>query len=231
MLLAAPVCLVVCLERSTTVSAAQSQQVQVSVGRAAEQDGQGYAITGFQIEYVTRPSGLPDVQEVARAFGELDVTLTRVEDGFVAPRPGVQAETISIRRIIDEAPTTIYASALSVLIDALVRSFEKQPQPTKVFVAPSPDDIDPATGDDLRGPNPDELLLLIAYDGPSFSIREFELVYVFADRHMSPDHPGLPPLDEVLAGAHVTLTRTAEGVRSEQCHPACLLGRLPGART
>ena len=68
-LLAALVCYVVYLERSITVSAAQLQQVQ------AKEDGPGYAITGFQIEVVKRPSGLPDLQEVARAFGELEVTL------------------------------------------------------------------------------------------------------------------------------------------------------------
>ena len=206
--------------------AAQAQPIPVPISgpAATDQDGPGYFLTSFELEYFKRIPGLPELQEieydaegriistsgVAAEFLDLDVSLGRVRDGFVAQRPGVQAEMMTMRTILESAPTTVYANALDVICRRLIVWYHRESPTFRVHVTPSPDDVDPVTGQDLRRPDRTKLALLIIYDGPSFFVSDFELEYNVAG------HPTLPPPEEVLAGVQAMLVPSGDGYVAER---------------
>ncbi len=191
-------------------ASAQPPEKFVFLPRATEQDGPGYVVSRLVVWQFGSPFLAPE-QDVQAAFEQLQVSLARVEDGFIAPRRGVYSEQITIADITRAGPTRLYGRALDAIARKLKAWYAEKVDPRIVFVAPSPVDIDPVTGQDLRRPPRDELAMHVVYDGPSFNVRAFELSYYLADQERVPDQPGLPALGDVLANTVAMLTPSPEG--------------------
>lgn len=177
---------------------------------ADERDGQGYAVSSFELRYHEAIPGLPRIAQVGTAFGDLGISLARVRDGFVADRPGAWAQELTINELTADGPTVVYATALDAIERTLRLWFSDQdPTPFGVFISPDPADIDPATGQDLRGPEREgKLRFTIVYDGPYFPVSGFEISYEPPD---DAAQPRLPAPQEVLQQVEVAIVRTDLG--------------------
>ncbi len=181
----------------------QDREMTESVVQPLDADGPSYVVGTFEAQYVRGLPFLPSISEVGNTtLPVLEIKLSPTADGYVAPRPGSPTEQLTIQQLTASGPIRLYASAIDVIRQAIADSFARREVSLNVLVAPSPNDIDPTTGQDLRPRERTKLRLLISYEGPSFQISRFNLSY------SAGDHPELPPLDEVLASAEASLTQT-----------------------
>ncbi len=183
----------------------QNHDMAESVVQPLAADGPSYVVATFEAQYVRGLTFLPAISEVGNALPALEIELSPTVDGYVAPRPGSPSEQLTIQQLTASGPIKLYASAIDVIRQAIADWFTERPRSLNVLVAPSPSDIDPSTGQDLRRRERTKLRLLISYEGPSFQISRFDL------SHSAGDHPDLLPLDEMLASAEASLTQTDAG--------------------
>lgn len=184
----------------------QDREVTESIVQPLGADGPSYVVGTFEAQYVRGLPFLPPVSELGNtALPGLEINLSSTADGYVAHRSGSPTEQLTIQQLTASGPIRLYASAIDEICQAIAQWFRDQPGSLDVLVAPSPNDIDPTTGQDLRPRKRTKLRLLISYEGPSFQISRLNLSY------SSGDHPEFPPLDEVLTSAEASLTQTDAG--------------------
>lgn len=120
---------------------------------AAKSDGGRYPIAGFEVHYAEDHPRHPSLDDILAA----DVTLGRVDDGYVAPRDGIPEAKIALRA----APYTYYyASAIRSINEQLVKRFNDRGL-IGVLVQPLETDLEPGTGRDLRTPGQRGLTLVV----------------------------------------------------------------------
>ena len=178
----------------------------------AAQQNQAYVVTGIEFEYAKAIPGLPDPQSIF----DLEINLSRVIDGWVGPDKQGEPTNIALGLIGSEGPVNLYPSAILAIVAALENAFPNMP----LTVAIIEQDIDPVTGQDLRGPDRTTLRFKLAFEGPRYEISQFVLHYAIGD------HPGLLPVEDVRANINVMLTRTEEGFVTWQQGVAPTLFRL-----
>lgn len=128
-----------------------------------EDDGQPYLVARIVLEY---SAAHPENPELGTLLN-LQVGLTPVPEGYVAPRPGAP---VVLRRIselglagAEGKPVFLYGSALRAIGQRVVRELNKRGL-IVVFVEPNPEDIDALSDsqDDLRlHPETDPMRLII----------------------------------------------------------------------
>jgi len=119
-------------------------------------DGPGYPITTFEVEYAegTPTDGLPPADTLLPATLELGET----GSGYVAPREGIASATVPLREA--SAARIFRASAVAAVTRAVLERIQ-QLGVVGVFVSPSPADIDLRDERDLRPPGHRWLRLVV----------------------------------------------------------------------
>jgi hypothetical protein len=188
-----------------TSAAPQDIWIDVSLASTALQDeGPAYTVSSLTLQYAQPLQFLPELDELARSLQQLTVQMGTIDGVWVAPRPGVETITIEVQRdIIEGGPVTMRRSA----VDAIADAFELQQAGTPgrlFYVAPDPEHIDPATGEDRRRRNETTLGLVVSFEGPMIPVSAFELNYAIG-------HSELPPVETILGEATVGLVDTPQG--------------------
>ena len=166
-----------------------------------------YPVSGFDVEYVQEFPWLPNMADYLKPNLERTrIQLGRVEGGYIFP-PG-QQETVTVMFgdiVAADETVNISAGALSRITHRLAAAMVEQGW--NFFIAPSPEEIEPATGADLRSGGSTRLTLVVCYDGPYYPISHFEIAY--AEEIAA--HPGLMPVSEIMEGTKVKLVPTDQG--------------------
>ena len=121
-------------------------------------DGYVYDYEVLRIRFATRHPDLPLIESL---YG-LSTQLLETEDGFIAPRDaeGLVGRSVSLGELVGMRDRTISTSAVNLVAATIVREFQRRGI-SGVLVAPDPDQIDPATAEDLRDFEDPEFRLLI----------------------------------------------------------------------
>ena len=142
---------------------ARSDETSVAI-EAVEGDGPAFTISQLTIGYREAHPDLPPLDELL----PVSVVLTPTETGYVAPRPGQLEETLRLGA--DTAvDASLHASAIASIGQAiLVKAHEAGL--LGVFIMPSPSEIEPRTGRDLRAQG-DTALRLDVWVGRILDVR------------------------------------------------------------
>jgi len=112
---------------------------------AGEGDGQRYPLSQVIIEYQREHEDLPSLEQIM----DTELTLTEVQDGYVAPRDDAQTNvTVKINEIPTLRKSAMYGSAIRYINTEIVRTFNEDGY-IGVYVSPNPADIAP-DGSDVR---------------------------------------------------------------------------------
>ncbi len=106
----------------------------VPMGVADDLDGERRLISGIDIRYIRENRLLPSGAEVLQAT----VTLVRTPDGFIAPRDGLAAETLTLAQIGADPTPYLYDSALALIAPAVVRRLNSDFGLIGVYAEPDP---------------------------------------------------------------------------------------------
>lgn len=164
-------------------------------GHAFGQSSDGYLVEQFVPNYQHRLPELPGVG--------IDIT--------VEPTPGagemqfrldlpLETPTVFSRAAIDSICEQLRAEVLADLAD---------PSHGVHTVMVNPGDVDPMTGEDVRGDRR-IMRLMVVVDGPTYDIGSFSINYFPADVDEGTLPPGLPDTG-LMGGTPVRLYRTPEG--------------------
>jgi hypothetical protein len=115
-------------------------------GRHAATEGPRYWVAQFALEYADGPS---EHQQSLAELEAVDFALGRASDGYVGPRRDGQNVWFRLEQMADQAPVLVYASGVRELAEQVVAELAARGL-VGAFVAPHPEDIDPATGLDRR---------------------------------------------------------------------------------
>ncbi len=121
------------------------------------EDGRAYTVSSIRPRFLVQHPKLP----AAEALGAVQVTLGVTEQGYVAARPGLATETLSLSQFDDQTPRTLYASALQQVLVATRDHMVNNVGIMGVFVTPDPTQVN-EQGEDLRGPGETHLNIVIA---------------------------------------------------------------------
>lgn len=123
----------------------------------AVDDGPVYDVRAFRLAYVRENPLHPDLGEIA----SMPILLGRVESGWVAPRPGIPLEALSLdERSAGDSAQPYHASAIQRILEALRDAFIGRDL-FGVSVGPDPRQIGPG-GADLRPAGASDLVIVIA---------------------------------------------------------------------
>ncbi|MEM7227397.1 MAG: ShlB/FhaC/HecB family hemolysin secretion/activation protein [Planctomycetota bacterium] len=124
---------------------------------ALPQDGPVYVISHFELRYRRDHPDHPDLS----LLHAMPIGLGLVEDGYVAPRQGVDIEWTTLGQLtIPSADTSYYASAVQWIIESILGWYIENDF-MAVRVDPDFDDISPR-GEDIRAPGRTALGLVIS---------------------------------------------------------------------
>jgi hypothetical protein len=138
-----------------------------TLGRFSTTQGPVYLVGSITLEYAQDHPQHPDLESVRAA----PYALGLAEDGYVGPRRGARNEWFSLDELGDTGHARVYATGLQELNQQVVRELNLRGL-IGVFVAPHEDDIDSATGHDLR-PAGHTRLRLVVYSGRVQGLRTF----------------------------------------------------------
>ncbi len=104
-------------------------------------DGPAYLVSRILLEYAvpSQSPDLPDLQD--EGFQNLTVTLGRTEEGYVAPRPGVEAVTLRLSDVTEGSGGKFFKSAIEEICLAVVREMNRRGV-FATFVAPNSEDLE-----------------------------------------------------------------------------------------
>jgi hemolysin activation/secretion protein len=137
------------------------------VGEHSATEGPVYAVGSIALQYADTHPVHPPLEELNR----VTFALGQAGDGFVGPRNGGNNVWFTLPEIVQGPTLRIYGSGLREIDEQIVRELNARGV-IGVFVAPHEDDIDAATGRDLRDPGQSELRLVI-YTGRVEGLRTF----------------------------------------------------------
>lgn len=106
--------------------------------KPAEGDGQPYPVSGLELRYRVPHPSVPSAEEL---MNRLSVKLTKLEEGYVAPRAGAPTETLRLADIGKNGPVTLYGSAVREISLVILGELQKRGL-LVVTVAPNADDIE-----------------------------------------------------------------------------------------
>ncbi len=181
--------------------------------RAQEADPAGagpYSVSVFQLQFIRPLPFLPAPQTISDS---LNVPLVRDGNAIVFPEPGSGAERVPLGLLTVDGPVIIGRPAV-VAIAEEIQSFLAN-QGFICTVLPSIEDIDPATGADLRRGQSGPLAFQISFEGDqAFEVDEFRINYANDVTDDTPDAPDL------LASARVRLYPDDENDRWVAWNPS-----------
>jgi hypothetical protein len=144
-----------------------SEAVVLPGGLHVASQGPRYLVSRFVLEYAEpHPRHPPLASLAARSYA-----LGRAEDGYVGPRRGGRNIWFQLDEMARQAPVPVYASGLRELCEQIVADLNARGL-IGVYVAPHPEDIDPATGEDRR-PAAASALRLRVHSGRVQDVRTF----------------------------------------------------------
>jgi len=114
-------------------------------GSATRADGPSYPANGISIAYqdpAQAPVGAQELEAVP-------ITLGRVSDGYVAPRPDVPSVTTTLGQLSSSGKIRLYGSAIHTIDQTMVDALNARGLGL-VTVRPNPEDIDPRSSVDRR---------------------------------------------------------------------------------
>lgn len=173
-------------------------------------DGRRYPIDQIVVEYDEDHPDLPDLTQIM----DTPIRLTRVPDGYVAPKPDAPEASRTIR--LNELPTLpedhLYGSAVRYINQRLVQAFNNAGL-IGIFVAPHPEEIN-NQGQDLR-PESQSALRILVQTGTVSDVRTVASGERFPveDRVNHPKHTEIrddspvQPSDEAEPGESTDLLR------------------------
>lgn len=168
-------------------------------GRFSESEGPVYLVGAIDVSYAQEHPRHPPLWPLRRA----DLALGEAPDGFVGPRRGGTTAWFNLDELPLGPPIRIYATGVRELNEQIVAQLVELGL-IGVFVAPHPEDINPATGADLREPGQATLRLQV-HTGRTQGLRTFASGWRVseAERADHPAHSDLKqnsPLQPVGAG-------------------------------
>ncbi len=122
-----------------------------------EEDGPRFAIGSIRLAYADDDPaslGLPDLAE----FEGVQFRLLQTAQGYVAPRRGLPAVTLTLQDIAEQPTRQFYASALLQISGQLVQEFNRRGV-IGVFIVP--DELRLSTGQDARRPGEEGITLRV----------------------------------------------------------------------
>lgn len=160
-------------------------------------DGDAYLISRVLLAYGREQPGQPDMQD--EKFQNLSVRLGKVAEGYVAPRPGVEAVTLKLSEITEGSGGKFYRSAIQAMSAAVAEELNRRGV-FGVFVTPSDQDIDEHTGKDLREGR--TALVLLTYTAVVKDVRTIARGERFGDEASinNPAHAGILARSPVVPG-------------------------------
>jgi len=96
-------------------------------------------VNQFKLDYAEVDKGHPGLPDLAELTG-LPLSLGKLPSGYVAPKPGVEAATVTLAGVPKLPLKKFYASAIVSIEEQIVRWFNSRGL-VGVFVAPHPDDL------------------------------------------------------------------------------------------
>ena len=130
-------------------------------------DGPAYPVSELVLEYIDPNPQFPPAAE----FAQLEVEFTRVANGLVGPRAGLDTLRVRMADLPALGVQNMHASALRALNQQVVFEFNRRDFHA-IVVSPNPDDIERRTGRDLRPKGVTKLRLAI-YAGRVKDLRTF----------------------------------------------------------
>lgn len=124
---------------------------------AAEEDGRTYTVTEVRLRYLVAHPKLPAIESMQN----VRITLGVTDSGYVAARPGVVTQTLTLSQFDAQTPRKLYATALQQLLVSVRDELVDNAGLMGVFVTPDPTQIN-EQGEDLRGPGETHLNVVIA---------------------------------------------------------------------
>jgi len=112
---------------------------------ATRADGPSYPANGISIAYKDPAQAPVNPEELE----SVPITLGRVSDGYVAPRPDVPSATTTLRELGASGRIRLYGSAIHTIDETLVQALNARGLGL-VTVRPNADDIDPRSSVDRR---------------------------------------------------------------------------------
>jgi hemolysin activation/secretion protein len=150
---------------------------------ATDEDGRGYRTSELRFHYVHGLVELPSPDRIR----EWTVDLGVVANGYVAPRDGVPTQSVVLGEVgSDRTLQYVYASAANHIASEVRNRIEAHIGGAAVFVALHDQDVDPATGRDIRRSRQHRLRFMIEYTGPTRLVDGFELMYLRPELHGQP---------------------------------------------
>ncbi|MCW5775194.1 MAG: ShlB/FhaC/HecB family hemolysin secretion/activation protein [Phycisphaeraceae bacterium] len=134
-------------------------------GGSVYDDGLIYPVRELRLRYFRDHPSHPSLNELL----DLEVQLCVVEGAFAAPRHGVESLTLRIADVGRGDVVEIYGSGIGTIAQRVFEAFRARGL-IGVVVAPSEDEIDRETEEDLREPG-DEALTLDIYTGIVVQVR------------------------------------------------------------
>jgi hemolysin activation/secretion protein len=136
-------------------------------GRHSESQGPVYLVGAIEISYAQNHPRHPPLWPLRR----VDLALGEASDGFVGPRRGGTTAWFNLDELPLGPPIRIYASGLRELNEQIVAQLVELGL-IGVYVAPNPEDIDPATGADQRATGQTTMRLQV-HTGRTQGLRTF----------------------------------------------------------
>lgn len=117
-------------------AAAESEELDPT--KPAEGDGQPYPVSRLELRYRVPHPSVPSAEELVN---RLSVKLTKLEEGYVAPRAGAPTETLRLADIGKSGEVTLYGSAVREISLVILGELQRRGL-LVVTVAPNADDIE-----------------------------------------------------------------------------------------
>ena len=127
-----------------------------SVAVATPEDGPAYVVARFLIEYRSEHPDHPEADALMAARTRLGV----VPEGYVAPRAGLPRVTMRVGDVVEGAGGVFHASAINAISRAIVAEMTRRGL-GGIIVQLHPEDIDEATGADLRAGQRQDLRFIV----------------------------------------------------------------------
>jgi hemolysin activation/secretion protein len=178
-------------------------------------DGLVYPVSTFVIEYAKEHPDHPPVEELL----ELEVELTRSDQGYLSARPGAPTEHMRIGRPADSPPAPFFGSAIRAVGAAIVEEYNRRGL-VGALVIPSEEDVDARSSRDLRPPERTPLRLVV-WTGHLAEQRTFAsgARYPEDERVDNPAHAGIKARSPIQPGDLLDKQALDEYVARLNRHP------------
>ncbi|MHC5028383.1 MAG: ShlB/FhaC/HecB family hemolysin secretion/activation protein, partial [Planctomycetota bacterium] len=138
-----------------------------------------YAVSSVGFE--ARFANLPDLDRLR----DVPIVLGRAAEHYGAPTAGARVD-VTLESLFGDGAVGLSPAALDIISQTLADAYFAN-SGIAVFICPRPEDIDPATGVDLRPAGTNALTMLVVFDGPRYDVNAFVVTYATAGGDDRPD--------------------------------------------